>query len=82
MQKARQRGLDVYEVSAQILGFGLTVTHVDRTDAEVAAAMWERSNPLSLADRFCIAVGRRLDVPIWTCDRAWTAVDARVVVLR
>jgi PIN domain nuclease of toxin-antitoxin system len=82
LQQARYRNLDPGLIAAQLLGFGLEVELVDREDAELAALLWDSSAPLSLADRFCIAVGRRLDSPIWTCDRAWVGVDERVVVLR
>jgi PIN domain nuclease of toxin-antitoxin system len=82
LQKARYRNLDAEEVGAQVLGFGLEVELIDREDAETAAALWNPQSSLSLADRFCIAVGRRLEAPIWTCDREWVAVDERVVVLR
>ena len=35
---------------------------------------------LSLGDRCCLALGRRLEVPVLTADRAWSAVDAGVEV--
>jgi ribonuclease VapC len=41
---------------------------------------------LSLADRFCLALGRRLGVPVVTADRAWArvadAVAVEVLVIR
>lgn len=41
---------------------------------------------LSLGDRFCLALGRRLGRPILTADRAWSkiadAVGARVELIR
>lgn len=82
LQKARRQGLDAEEVGATILGFGLSIIPVDREDAAGAALLWQAAAPLSLADRFCLAVGERLDLPVWTCDRSWAAVSDRVVVLR
>jgi len=82
LQKAKARSLIVPDVAEQILGFGMTITYVEREDAEVAADLWRPERNLSLADRFCLAVGQRLDAPIWTCDRSWAGVDERVVVLR
>ncbi len=82
LQKIVDRDRDATVVGGAMLGFGLTVASVDRVDAEGATSLWSRTQPLSLADRFCIAVGRRLDLPVWTCDRAWADVDPRVVVLR
>ncbi len=42
-----------------------------------------RSVGLSLGDRFCLALGRRLGLPVLTADRAWSAlvvgVDVQVV---
>lgn len=41
---------------------------------------------LSLGDRFCLALARRLDVPAYTADRAWkevaTAVGVKVTTIR
>lgn len=41
---------------------------------------------LSLGDRFCLALAKRLNAPAYTADRAWkdvaTAVGAKVVVIR
>ena len=82
LQKSKQLGLDAMAVGARILGLGLIVTSVDAEDAAYAANLWQAAAPLSLADRFCLAVGERLDVPVWTCDRSWASVSDRVVVLR
>lgn len=35
---------------------------------------------LSLGDRFCLALARRLDAPVLTADRAWRKVAERVGV--
>ncbi|MBA2608603.1 MAG: type II toxin-antitoxin system VapC family toxin [Actinobacteria bacterium] len=78
----RRRGFPAQRTTARVLAVGTRPISVDRDDAELAASLWEPGNGLSLADRFCIAVGRRLDLPVWTCDRAWAGVDPRVVVLR
>ena len=82
LQKVNDTGRDAKTIAVAMLGFGINVVQVDIDDATATADLWERGRPLSLADRFCIAVGRRLDVPIWTCDRAWSGVDERVVVIR
>jgi PIN domain nuclease of toxin-antitoxin system len=36
---------------------------------------------LSLADRLCLALGLRLDIPVATADAAWSEVAARPRVL-
>ena len=52
-------------------------------DASVAARRWQtaREAGLSLADRACLALAARLDVPAVTADRAWVAVDVGVEVV-
>ena len=41
---------------------------------------------LSLGDRFCLALAKRLDVPAYTADRAWkdvaTACGVKITVIR
>ncbi len=46
-------------------------------DAAQAAQLWPVTRPLglSLADRSCLALGRRLDLPVLTADRAWGQLD-------
>lgn len=39
-----------------------------------------RSRGLSLADRACLALGQRLDLPILTTDGAWEDLDLEVEV--
>lgn len=45
-----------------------------------------RSAGLSLGDRFCLALAKRLDRPVLTADRAWTtvaeAIGVRVQLIR
>lgn len=40
-----------------------------------------RASGLSFADRACLALARRLDLPAMTADRAWTDVDCGVEVV-
>ena len=39
-----------------------------------------KSRGLSLADRACLALGQRLDLPILTTDRAWEEIELEVEV--
>ncbi len=82
LQKAHERGSDLDEIEMTFEQLGVNIAPLTAPDARVAASLWVRGRGLSLADRFCIALGRFLDVPIWTCDRAWVDVDRRVVVIR
>lgn len=54
-----------------LLSYPLTVEPVLLDDAEEAAATWRRGEGLSLADRLCLALGRRLKAEILTADGAW-----------
>lgn len=72
LQKARQHGLEPEAVGRLLASFGLVVAEVTAADGERAAKLWEPRSPLSLADRLCLALGLRLDVPIATTDAAWT----------
>lgn len=60
---------------ALLLSYQVTVEPVTREDAELAATLWRRGSGLSLADRICLATGRRLDAVVWTADRAWSESD-------
>lgn len=59
-----------------------TVIAVD-SDLALAAGFLQqvtRSAGLSLGDRFCLALGRRLALPVLTADRAWLNVASAVGV--
>jgi ribonuclease VapC len=66
---------------ALLLGFGLAIEPVTTDDAELAARLWDTGTNLSLADRFCLALGARLEATILTCDREWDG-RAGVVLVR
>lgn len=75
-QKVRRS--DTWEVArALLLSYPLQVHPVELDDAEAAAAMWMPGSPLSLADRLCLALAGRLDLPVLTADRAWVDAAAR-----
>ena len=40
-----------------------------------------RSKGLSLGDRACLALGKRLGLPVYTADRAWAELDLGVEVV-
>ena len=84
LQKARQHGAPAEIVGRLLASFGLTVTDMTRVDGEVAADLWRPGTNLSLADRLCLALGRRLELPIATADAAMAdaAGGAAVVLVR
>ena len=69
-----------------LLGQALTVWPLDEALAEEVARLRAstRSLGLSLGDRACLALARRLDLPALTADRTWTklAPGIRVEVIR
>ena len=80
LQKVCQHGGDPDEVSLLLRALGLDVTDVTRADGERAAQLWDRSNPLSLADRLCLAAAHRLGRPAVTAESRWTDLDSGVEV--
>lgn len=82
-QKAAQRGVNVARRRAVLEGVGLVIVPFGADDAETVAALWAEARHLSLADRACLALGRRLDLPVLTADRAWRdlslGVDVRLI---
>jgi PIN domain nuclease of toxin-antitoxin system len=69
-QKVRRA--DAWEAArALLLSYPLQIASVAVDDAEAAAALWMPGSPLSLADRFCLALGARLHLSVLSADRAW-----------
>ena len=80
LQKVRQHGGDPGEVSLLLRALGLDVTEVTRADGERAAQLWNRSNPLSLGARLCLAAAHRIGRPAVTAEARWTESDSGVEV--
>lgn len=70
-QRIHAAGADWDLVRALLMSYGLQVEPVLAADAEWAARRWVRGEGLSLADRLCMALGERLDAPVYTADQAW-----------
>ncbi|KAB1889447.1 type II toxin-antitoxin system VapC family toxin [Microbacterium oxydans] len=70
-QKVRASGADWGIASGLLLSYRLKVEPVSQRDAEAAAESWRRGSGLSLGDRLCLALARRLDLPVLTANRAW-----------
>lgn len=73
VQKSIANGLDHRERRADLEMLGLRVEPFLPEDAEAAAELWPRTRGLglSLADRACLALARRLDATALTADRTW-----------
>lgn len=70
--KAALQGLDPTLIHEELLASGLTMQSLDASDVSGVVELWAlaRKN-VSLADRFCLALGLRLSAPILTADRPW-----------
>jgi len=82
IQKSLARGVDVTNLCNDLQALGLMILPFTREDAEIAAALWldTRKLGLSLADRACLALGKRLKLSVLTADRVWSKVDIGVPV--
>ncbi|CAM3298837.1 type II toxin-antitoxin system VapC family toxin [Occultella aeris] len=79
-QKVRSAGGDWPVADALLSSYGIQIEPATIADAEAAARSWRRGSGLSLADRFCLALGERLGATVWTADTAWSSVaDVRQI---
>jgi ribonuclease VapC len=74
-QKIRAAGRDWDLARALLVSYSVEVAPVTEDDAEWAAARWRAGEGLSIADRLCMALGRRLDSLVVTADASWGAED-------
>ena len=76
-------GIASNDISELIDALPLNVVAADRELAIDIGALrpLTRAAGLSLGDRACLALGRRLGLPIYTCDRAWSKVDLPGIVI-
>jgi ribonuclease VapC len=70
-QQIRSHGKEWATASALLRSYELAVEPVTAADAEMAASLWSAGSGLSLGDRLCLALGRRLEGTVWTADREW-----------
>lgn len=86
LQRFALHQLPVAGKRERIESLGVRIEPFVAEDAEVAAILRTatRSAGLSLADRACLALARRLAASAHTADRAWHAldVDVEVVLIR
>jgi len=81
-QKRIERGRPVDSIRAGLVKVGLDIAPFTLEDAETAAEMYQatRFSGLSLGDRACLALARRLGSPALTADRRWEDIDLGVEV--
>lgn len=81
LQKARYHGLDSVETGDLLDTRGVEVLSATKGDATIAARFWEPGTPLSLADRFCLALAYRLDARAVTAERLWPGLGTGAEIL-
>ena len=83
VQKLSDRAMSPDTILRLVDNLALTVEPMERADA-IQAGLWRdatRSSGLSLGDRVCLALGKRLGSPVYTADRAWAELDLGVEVV-
>lgn len=83
LQRYRAYGVGTADKRESVEALGVRIEGFSPADAEAAAGLWQptRNAGLSLADRACLALALRLDVPAHTADRDWCKVDVGVEVV-
>ena len=73
VQKIKQYGDDGVKTFKTLEQLGLMLHPVNREDAYEAALLYTAGKPhgLSLADRTCLALARRLAAEVITADKVW-----------
>ncbi len=81
-QRSLASRIDVDDLRGDVEALGLEIVPFTVEDAEQAAALWgpTRHVGLSLGDRACLGLARRLGLPALTADRAWLELDLGVQV--
>lgn len=86
LQKILSAGVEVEGLRQELQALGLAVEPFSAWDADTAAMLWPqtRNHGLSLADRACLSLGLRLNLPVLTCDRirAELTLPLRIQLLR
>lgn len=82
LSKVGEHGGDVHAAARDLRIEGLRVEPYGDEDAAVTAELRlpTRAQGLSLGDRACLALARRLGVPVLTADRQWANVSVGVEV--
>jgi ribonuclease VapC len=82
LQRYRAHGISAAGKRESVEALGIGVEPFTADDADVVAELWQptRAAGLSLADRACLALARRLGLAACTADRAWAKVDVAVEI--
>ena len=83
LQRYRAAGVATADKRESVEALGVKIERFTSDDADTVAELWQPTRPagLSLADRACLALARRLDLPAHTADRDWRKLDVGVEVV-
>lgn len=83
LQRYRAHGIETDDKRERVEALGIAIEDFTAEDAAAAAELWQptRRAGLSLADRACLALARRLGLSAHTADRDWRKVDVGVEVV-
>jgi PIN domain nuclease of toxin-antitoxin system len=76
-----RRGVPPAKIVAALEPLHLDVHPFDATDAHACGDLARHAPALSLGDRACLSLAKRLRRPALTADRAWGRIDAGVEVV-
>lgn len=82
LSKLADREVDSTGLPDQLAAAGVAVQPVTERDAELIAEIrrLDAERVLSLGDRCCLALARRLSAVAVTADRAWSGIDLGIEV--
>ena len=82
LSKLTDRGADVRNLTEDLVAAGVLVEPMTAADAAQVAELRriDQGRLLSLGDRCCLALWRRLGLPVVTAGRAWSELAAEVDV--
>jgi PIN domain nuclease of toxin-antitoxin system len=80
--KGLSYGGSLAELSGVLSELPIRTIPFEFEDAYLAASLWPvtKVKGLSLGDRCCLALGKRLALPVFTADRAWNDLEDEVQV--
>jgi PIN domain nuclease of toxin-antitoxin system len=77
ISKLVERGMNASMAGSALIDTGVEIVPFDLDQAEIAGDLRAktRSQGLSLGDRACLALAKRIKGRAVTADRAWTSID-------
>jgi len=82
IQQSIRRSVEVAGMREDLEELGLAILPFTADDAGSAANLWPvtRRLGLSFGDRACLALARRLALPVITADKVWSQLDIGIPV--